>query len=153
MYCCFVDYRKAYDCIDRNRLWYKLIHLGIDGKVLSVLRSMYSEVKLCVKHLGTLSNFFNSNIGLFQGEITSPICLSFFLNDIEMHLQENIDAGINIDQIAIFLLLFADDAVLVSESKDGLQNSLNSLYSYCQKWNLTVNIEKTKVMIFRKGGG
>jgi len=66
LFCCFVDYRKAYDCIDRNRLWYKLIHLGIDGKLLSVLRSMYSEVKLCVKHLGKLYNFFNSNIGLFQ---------------------------------------------------------------------------------------
>jgi len=69
-----------------------------------------------------------------------------------MHLQENIDAGLNIDQIAIFLLLFADDAVLISESKDGLQNSLNSLYTYCEKWNMTVNIDKTKVMIFRKGG-
>jgi hypothetical protein len=73
-------------------------------------------VKLCVKHLGSLSDFFNSNLGLFQGGITWPICFSLFLNDIEMQLQENIDAGINIDQIAIYLLLFADDAVIVSET-------------------------------------
>jgi hypothetical protein len=53
---------------------------------------MYSEVKLCVKHLGSLSDFLNSNLGLFQGEITLPICLSLFLNDIEIQLQENMDA-------------------------------------------------------------
>ena len=45
-------------CIDTNRLWYNLIRLGIDWK----LRSLYSEVYLCVKHLGTLSNLFNNNI-------------------------------------------------------------------------------------------
>ena len=88
LYCCFIDYKKAYDCIERSRLWYKLIKLGVDGKFLSLVRSMYSEVKLCVKHLGSLSDFFSSDIGLFQGEITSPIMFSLFLNDIELHLQE-----------------------------------------------------------------
>jgi len=74
LYCCYVDYRKAYDCIDRGRLWYKLMKLGVDGKILSLLRSMYSEVKLCIKHLGSISDFFASNVGLLQGEIRSPIC-------------------------------------------------------------------------------
>ena len=69
--------------------------MGVDGKFLSLVRSMYSEVKLCVKHLGSLSDFFSSDIGLFQGEITSPIMFSLFLNDIELHLQENIDVGID----------------------------------------------------------
>jgi hypothetical protein len=152
LFCCFIDYKRAYDYIDRNRLWYKLIKLGIDGKFLSLVRSMYSEVKLCVKHMGTLSDFFNSNLGLFQGEITSPILFSLFLNDIEIHLQENINVGINFDNISIYLLLFADDAVIVSETREGLQNSLDSLYSYCCRWNLTVNVDKTKIMVFRKGG-
>ena len=52
---------------------------------------------------------------------------SLFLNDIELHLQENIDFFcIAIDQIAVYLLLFADDAVLISETREGLQKSLNS---------------------------
>ena len=80
---------------------------------------MYSEVKLCVKHLGTLSDFFNCNLGLFQGDISSPIFFSLFLNDIEMHLQANINVGINFDQLSIYLLLFADDAAIVSETRDG----------------------------------
>jgi hypothetical protein len=147
-----VDYRKAYDLIDRQALWYKLIKAGIDGKIFSVIRSMYNDIKICVKHLGKLSDVFNSNVGLLQGEVTSPILFSLFLNDIELQLQSNTDSGLSLDQLSIYLLLFADDAVLISESKEGLQETLNSLELYCTKWNLTVNIEKTKVIVFRKGG-
>jgi len=130
LYCCFIDYKKAYDCIERGRLWYKLINLGIDGIFLSLVRSMYSEVKLCVKHLGSLSDFFSNDIGLFQGEITSPIMFSLFLNDIELHLQENIDVGIERDQLAVYQLLFADDAALILDTRKGLQKSLDSLFEY-----------------------
>ena len=104
---------------------------------------MYNEVKLCVKHLNSVSDVFNSNIGLLQGEITSPILFSLFLNDIEMHLQQNINVDISIEQLSIFLLLFADDAVIMSETKEGHQESLNNLHSYCKKWKLTVNVNKT----------
>jgi hypothetical protein len=61
-------------------------------------------------------------MGLFQGEITSPIMFSLFLNDLVNLLQENLDDGITLDQIPIYLLLFADDAVICSESAQGLQN-------------------------------
>ena len=77
---------------------------------------------------------------------------SFFLNDIEQNLQELIFDGITLDQITIYLLLFADDAILISDTKEGLQRSLNQFEAYCKKWKLTVNIGKTKVMICKKGG-
>ena len=48
--------------------------------------------------------------------------------------------------------MFADDVVIFSETAEGLQESLNNLKQYCDKWNLSVNIEKTKIMVFRKGG-
>ena len=48
--------------------------------------------------------------------------------------------------------MFADDLVLISQSAEGLQNCLNKLQSYCDKWCLTVNTDKTKVVIFNKGG-
>ena len=113
---------------------------------------MYNSEKSCVRHIHSLSEFFSSDIGLFQGEILSPILISFFLNDIEQYLQENIFDSITLDQISIYLLLFADDAVLISDLKEGLQRSLNLFGNYCKKWNLTINISKTKVMIFSKGG-
>jgi hypothetical protein len=48
--------------------------------------------------------------------------------------------------------MFADDLVLVSKSASGLQTALNNLSNYCNKWGLTVNLKKTKVIIFNKGG-
>ena len=115
MYCAFIAY-------------------GVDGKIVKLLRSIYSSVKSCVKHLNCLSDFFSSNIGLFQGELMSPILFSLFINDIEQSLQTNLLDGISLDQITIFLLLFADDAVIMSDTKQGLQNSLNKLEAYCEKW-------------------
>ena len=49
-------------------------------------------------------------------------------------------------------IVYADDLVLISESAIGLQNSLNILSCYCDKWNLTVNLDKAKSMIFNKAG-
>ena len=152
LYCCFVDFRKAYDLINRNSLWYKMIKEGIDGKIFKVLKSLYSDIKLCVRHMNSISDFFASDIGLLQGEITSPILFSLFVNDIELSLQYNINAGLSLEELCIYLLLFADDAVLMSETREGLQMSLIQLEEYCLKWNLYVNVEKTKIMIFRKGG-
>ena len=151
LFCCFVDYLKAYDLTDRMHLWFKLIRSGIDGKFLSVFRSLYNQIKLGVKHMNSISDLFESDIGLLQGEICSPIMFSLFLNDIELHLQADINAGITIDQLSIYLLLFADDAVLISESAEGLQSSMNNLFEYCTKWNITVNVDKTKIVIFHKG--
>ena len=152
LYCCFIDFKKAYDFIDRYSLWFKLLQLGVDGKLFSVIRSMYDEVKLCVSHLNSYSDYFSSEIGLFQGEITSPMMFSLFLNDIENAFHHSNTIAVTIDQLSIYLLLFADDAVMFAESKEALQENLNCLKSYCDKWSLTVNVEKTKVMIFRKKG-
>ena len=49
-------------------------------------------------------------------------------------------------------LMYADDVVLLSSSKEGLQHSLSSLQKYCDSWNLKINIEKTKILIFNKSG-
>ena len=75
-----------------------------------------------------------------------------FINDIELNLQDNLNDGISIDQLQLYLLLFADDAVLFFETLERLQNHLINLENYCRKWNLTVNVPKTKIVVFSKGG-
>ena len=57
---------------------------------------------------------------------------------------------VNIDDLQLLLLLFADDTVLFSYSKEGLQFQLNQLYTYCSNWCITVNTAKTVVMFFKK---
>ena len=45
LFCAFVDFRKAFDLVNRDKLWFKLIKLGVRGKILSVMRGMYNSVK------------------------------------------------------------------------------------------------------------
>ena len=132
LYCAFIDFKRAFDSVYRNGLWYKLIKSGVDGKVLSLIRSMYKEVRSCVRHLNTLSELFDCKIGLMQGEICSPLLFALCIADIENSLQENMNAGITLDQLSLYLVLFADDAVIFSDSPQGLQQSLNQLHRYCE---------------------
>ena len=75
-----------------------------------------------------------------------------YLNDIEDKFYLNGVEGIDVGSIKLFLLLYADDMTIFSETEEGLQKGLDILESYCIRWKLTVNIEKTKIMVFRKGG-
>ena len=102
--------------------------------------------------MGSLSDLFSCDVGLLQGEIISSFVLALFINNIELNLQDNLNDGISIDQLQLYLLLFADDAVLFSETRERLQNHLINLENYGRKWNLTVNVPKTKIVVFRKGG-
>ena len=151
LYCCFIDYQKAFDFIDRSSLWSKLIKQGITGNIFSVIKSLYSHIKVCVKHNGQLTDYFNSTSGLLQGEVMSPILFSLYVNDFEIHFVHENCPSVDIQLINLFLLMYADDTVIMSEAREGLQNMLDSLVSYTKKWNLTVNIDKTKTMVFRNG--
>ena len=84
--------------------------------------------------------------------MSSAFLFALFINDIELNLQENVNDGICVEQLQLYLLLFADDAVLFSERREGLQNHLNNLENYRRKWNLNVNTDKKVVFFFfRKG--
>jgi hypothetical protein len=91
-------------------------------------------------------------VGLRQGEVLSPILFSLFIEDLETNLQCTGNPGISLDQLSLFLLLFADDLVLLAETPDDLQESLDKLQEYCLKWGLSVNTSKTKTMVFCRGG-
>jgi hypothetical protein len=86
LYCCFIDYVKAFDSVCHLTLWLRLARCGITGKLLNVIKSMYSKLKCCVKFDGHFSNFFTSNIGLMQGESLSTLLYSFYVNDMEIEL-------------------------------------------------------------------
>ena len=73
-----------------------------------------------------------------------------YINDIEDYFNKIDYAGITIEGRKICVLKYADDLILIAKSEDGLQKSLNSLYSYCAQNKLTVNTSKSKIMHFTK---
>ena len=122
---------------------------------------MYTNIKSCVSLNNKLSDFFISNMGVRQGENLSPFLFSIFMNDLEDYLEQHGLSGIicetqDAEDIAVtyfklFILLYADDTVIISETSDGLKEALNTFESYCNDFKLSVNISKTKIVIFSKG--
>ena len=74
-----------------------------------------------------------------------------FIYDIKRELEKSIDPAV-LNTTPLGCLVYADDMVLMSSSKEGLQNSLTLLSSYCKEWNLKINYDKTKCMIFNTTG-
>ena len=122
--------------------------------MLDTIKSMYMNYKTTckVKYKNQLSDPFECILGVRQGESLSPFLFSMYLNDIEEHFITHGFKGFEVGMLKLFLLLYADDIVIFSENEEGLQNGLNLLEQYCDKWKLQVNVNKTKVMIFRKAG-
>ena len=152
LFSAFIDFKKAFDFVVRDVLWYKLIQMGVRGKILNIIQSMYNNIKSRVKFDNIVSEEFSSFLGVRQGECLSPFLFSMYLNDLENVLIQKGTEGFDIGMLKLYLLLYADDIVIFAETSEGLQYGLDNLAEYCKKWKLTVNIDKTKIMIFRKGG-
>ena len=152
LYVAFVDFEKAFDTISRNILWPVLTKNGIRGKLLRCVKSMYSDVKARVRNGAKLSNLIDCTKGVKQGDVCSPILFSLFINELAIEIIEGGRHGVNFGVIEIFILLFADDLVLLSETVVGLQTQLNNLYRAATRLELKVNLSKTNIIVFRKGG-
>ena len=143
----FIDYHFYY----RNGIWYESIKSGASTKIVRMLKTIYEKVKASVRANGLTSEYFESYMGIRQGEPLSPLLFDIFINYMYQYLYTDSYVYLNIDDIKLFLLLFADDAVLLSYTKEGLQTLLDNLERYCDKSGMTVNTEKTVVMVCQNG--
>lgn len=155
LYACFVDLRKAFDSIQHQPLFEILLKRNnIDGKFMKSIISIYKTVSSCIRIKDKLTEFFECPVGLRQGCILSPELFLLFVNEVAVDINNNGMHGIQLmpNLSDLFLLLFADDVVLLSSTPRGLQNQLNVLNDACKRLYLKINLEKTKVIVFRKGG-
>ena len=145
---CFVDFRKAYDNVNRSLMWDKLRQIGINGKMYNNLRAIYDYVKCSVRINGHHTDWFNVNAGLKQGCLLSPILFNLFVNDLTLAF-EGSGYGIDIDGTKVSVLQYADDIAIIAESEEQLQNMLDILYNWCRVNKMQVNLEKTNVVHYR----
>ena len=122
--------------------------------MLLTLQSIYKTVKARIRNGSKTTDAFLCNKGLRQGEITSPLLFSMFINEIAEEVTQRGCHGVQFlpDMMELFILLFADDIVLLSDTVVGLQNQLNILASKAAELDLHVNLEKSNIVIFRNGG-
>ena len=159
LFCAFIDFKQAFDTVWRNGLWQKLSNSKINGKCLNFIKNMYENIKSRISTSEGASAFFPCLNGVRQGENLSPLLFSVYLNDLQTYLDKNHAQGITWDvendymftYIKMIILLFADDTVIFATNKEDLQVALNVFENYCDQWKLTVNIAKTKIMVFSGG--
>ena len=137
-YAFFLDIQKAYDTVWHDGLWYKLWDMGVKGRMWRVIKKMYMSSRSAVLLEGEKSDSFNVDQGVAQGCSLSPILFSVFINDLLKEV-EQAELGIQLSSGKTFGgMLFADDFVGVSDSKENLQKLIDVVYSYCSKWLLEV---------------
>jgi hypothetical protein len=152
LYCAFIDYEKAFDTVIHEALWIKLIESGLSCKIITMIKSIYANVKSCIKNTQDMSysDFFDVSLGVKQGEPLSPLLFILFINDIKDCINVQNLSNADLHLLSVFMLIFADDIVLFTTNPVSLQNQLNNLYLYSSKWGLKININKTKICIFEK---
>ena len=150
IFSCFVDFKKAFDSIWHEGLLYKLLESGIGGKTYDIIKSMYTNTKCAVRIGQKHTEFFHQKRGVRQGCSLSPTLFNIYINELAKTLEQSTTPGVPLADTEVKCLLFADDLVLLSPTKEGLQQHLDLLHKFSQTWALSVNLAKTKVMIFQK---
>ena len=147
---CFVDFSIAFDSVPRNTLFQKLLNFNINGKFYDSLTHIYTNDTSCVKIGDNITQTFITNQGVEQGCILSPILINIFLSDIQTTLEKNNCEHLELSENnPLGCLIWADDLLLLSKCKAGLQNMLSELKHYTETNGMKLNLKKTKVMIFK----
>ena len=149
----FIDFSKFFDKINRNLMCYKLLKYDINGSTYNVIKSVYNRTGYRVKIGDDISPTFYGTNGLKQGCCLSPILSSIFQNDLHEIVDVNECHAIQLGSLELNSVSWADDLVLMSSSRQGLQNCLKRLEEYCKKWGLEINESKTKCMVMSNKRG
>ena len=147
-YVAYVD--KAFDTVQHPILWNILLRAGVKGRMIRILKSMYSTIKACVGCGSSCTEYSDCLQGLKQGCLLSPTLFSLFINELAHDMTSSGRHGVQFspNDIEIFIMLFVDDIILMSATIAGLKIQLNVLHDCTQRLHLNVNLSKTKVMIF-----
>ena len=145
IYFCFIDYAKAFDCVDHNKWWKILQEMGIPDHLTYLLRNLYADQEATVRTGHGTTDWFQIGKGVRQGCILSPCLFNLYAEYIMRNAGlDEAQAEIKIAGRNINNLRYADDTTLMAESKE---ESLDESERGEWKVGLKLNIQKTKIMV------
>ena len=151
LYVAFIDFKKAYDTVDRHILIKRLTKLGINGIFLRNIASMYMKTEYNIKLKGGHLKAIHSNLGLKQGDPLSSMLFNLYIDDVN-DIFDDLCNPIEVQNEKINHFLYADDLCVLSQSSEGLQRCLDKIYNFTKEKHLTISTNKSKTMVFNQAG-
>ena len=147
IYFCFIDYAKAFDCVDHNKLWKILKEMGIPDHLTCLLRNLYAGQGATVRTGHGTTDWFQIGKGVHQGCLLSPCLFNLYAEYIMRNARlDEAQAGIKISGRNINNLRYTDDTTLMTESEEELKSLLMTVKGESEKVGLKLSIQKTKIM-------
>ena len=145
IYFCFIDYAKAFDCVDHNKLWKILKEMGIPDHLTCLLRNLYSGQEATVRTGHGTTDWFQIGKGVCQGTILSPCLFHLYAEYIMQNAGlDEAQTGIKIAERNINNFSYVDDTTVIAESKEELKSLLIKVKEENEKAGLKLNIQKLR---------
>ncbi|KAL3681103.1 hypothetical protein R1sor_024059 [Riccia sorocarpa] len=136
----FVDLKKAFDTVQRDRLLLRLSQIGVPGDLIHSVVKLYQKVliKIALEDEGV-----TNNLGVIQGCPASPTLFSLIIDELFWRMQEPM-GRVNLGTSAVPMLIFADDVALFAGDTSQMENHIRNLEGFCADSGMTVNLDKTR---------
>ena len=146
LYALFVDFKTAFDSIDRQLLFAMLRKKKVPEYLVRCIEFMYRNTTYIVN-----GERFESHVGLKQGCPLSPLLFAIYISDLDETLRQNQLGGLVVEGVKLYCLAYADDLALLATDAKALKDMIKCLHRYAKRKKLTINVQKTKVLAFSKG--
>ena len=145
IYFCFIDYAKAFACVDHNKLWKIVKEMGIPGHLTCLLRNLYASKEAAVRTGHGTADWFQIGKGVNQGCIFSPRLFKLYAEYIMQNAElDEAQTGIKIASKDNNNLSYTDDTTLMAESKEELKSLLMKVKEDSEKVGFKLN---TRILI------
>ena len=146
----FLDLEKACDRVNRSQLLQILNKRSIPYHLIEVIKSLYKNTGVQIDTGRKILDKIYINQGIRQGCNLSPALFNIYIDDLLRNWKHKADAGIMLNRkLYLNTLLFADDQVVIQDSKDKLQKSVYILNKMSKDYNLKISTDRTKIMAFK----
>ena len=134
IYFCFIDYAKAFDCVDHNKLWKILKDMGILYHLTCLLKNLYAGQEATVRTGHGTTDWFQIGKGVHQDCILPPCLFNLYAEYIMRNIGlDEAQAGMKIARRNINIFRYADDTTLMAESEEELKSLLMKVKEESEK--------------------